>query len=111
MRGPRGRIDRRRVAQVLALSEDDLAILLQVDQRTIASESDSQRLQTALAPFARVAGTLVRIFDGDESRIHAWIETPRPEFGGASAGTLLLKPQGIVGLEQFVVGLWEGDPL
>ena len=111
MRGPRGRIDRRRVAQVLAIFEEDLAILLQVDQRTIATELGSERMQTSLAPFARVAGALVRIFDGDESRIHAWIETPRPELGGASAGTLLLRPGGIVGVEQFVVGMWEGDPL
>lgn len=110
LRAESGRLDAGLIAAALGVPLARLAHAIGVPYTTVHKTPDSTRLQTGLAPFANVLAMLDEIYDGDDRRVRAWLQSERPELAGRTPQAALLEPGGAAGVEQYVTGAWLGEP-
>ncbi len=110
LRAESGRLDAARIADALSVPLKALAEALEAQYTTVHKTPDSVALQPKLVPFANVLAMLDEIYEGDERRTRAWLQTERRELGGNTPLAALLRPGGAAGVEQFVAGAWLGEP-
>lgn len=104
-----GRIHAGHVADALGVPLVRVAEAIQVLYQTVHKTPDSGALQESLAPIANTLAMLDQVFEGDDTRLRAWLRSEQPALGGRTPLDALLMPGGAAGVEQFVTGAWLGE--
>lgn len=75
-----GRLDAKRIAERLQISQAQIARALGMVQQTISATPSGKRLQAGLAPIARLLATLDELMEPEQQRM--WLHTPRADLEG-----------------------------
>lgn len=99
-----------RIAEVLGVALADVASMIGVTSHMLAHSPDGEELQAALAPVANILAMLHDYFDGDVERVRSWIRQPQRRMDNRSTLDALRTPANAPLLEQWIAGVWLGDP-
>ncbi|CAN5151095.1 hypothetical protein BH09GEM1_BH09GEM1_22550 [soil metagenome] len=88
LRAANGRLDAKRIAARLGVPVSRLAKQVKVTRQALSETPDSSKIQQGLEPLASVVTMLDELLPADA--VHAWLESPREQFGGASPRVALL---------------------
>jgi hypothetical protein len=109
LRNRQGQLDPSRVASALGLSGQQLADCLELPMEQLRGEMPAAELHARLEPFAMVIGIVRDVYGGDDTRVRAWLRTPRPELEGKTPNEALCEPAGLPAVIRFVLGAWLGN--
>ena len=84
-----GRIDSKRFANVLALSTQEMAQILDRTPRGITKNPTSPKLQNDMVRLMNLYQSLMGIFDGSTHYVRVWLRAPHPDLGGRTPLSLL----------------------
>jgi hypothetical protein len=106
LRGRHGRLEPRRVADAIGLTQHQFADCLEVSLDAVQKSPPPEGLEERLEPFAMVIGIVRDVYGGDSKRVRTWLRTPRPELDGQTPIDAMCIPAGIQRVIQFVLGAW-----
>ena len=78
-----GRYDAKRLADVLAVSQKEMAEVVGYTPRGIGKNPASPHLQPQLERLVKLVTTLRELLDGDMSLVRVWLKAPHPVLGDA----------------------------
>ena len=95
-----------RFRQNIALSQEELATLVQISPRTLARRKAQKKLETdesdRLVRLSRVFGKTVDLFEGDDTAARRWLSRPQPGLGGKKPLDLLNSEVGAREVEALI---------
>lgn len=78
-----GRYDALRLADVLAVSQKEMAEMVGYTPRGLGKNPASPLLQPRLERLVKLVMTLRELLDGDMSLVRVWLKAPHPALGNA----------------------------
>jgi hypothetical protein len=105
-----GRWDAKKIAAALGIELKPLAEAIHRKYGTAHKTPHALSLQDALAPLGNVLAMLAQIYGGDQQAIRAWLRGKQRQLGGQEPLAALLEPGRAPLVEQWVAGLWLGEP-
>ena len=104
-----GRYDALRLADILALSTEEMARVLRRTPRGLRKNPDSPRLQAELAEVVALTSRLRELLDGSIEYVRIWLRAPHPDLGGRTPLSYLVegKPEA---LQALVRAIETGQP-
>jgi uncharacterized protein (DUF2384 family) len=77
-----GRYDAKRLAEVLVITQKEMAKIVGYSPRGLSKNPTSPRLQSDLERLVRLVTRLRELLDGDMGLVRIWLKTPHPALGG-----------------------------
>ena len=78
-----GRYDAKRFADVLAITQKEMASIVGYTPRGLGKNPTSSKLQDDLERLVLLVTKLRELLDGDMSLVRVWLKAPHPALGGA----------------------------
>lgn len=78
-----GRYDAKRLADVLSISQKDMADVVGYTPRGLGKNPASPHLQPRLERLVKLVTTLRELLDGDMGLVRVWLKAPHPALGNA----------------------------
>ena len=108
-----GRIDAKKLAEVLGATQAGLARVLQVDRRVLANKPTMPKFQKRAAMLERTLAILIDYL-GSAEVARAWFQTPNPNLGDRTPWEVCEKaeefPKGLEAVAHMVARVPEGIP-
>ena len=104
-----GRYDAKLLADVLAVSQKEMAEVVGYTPRGLGKNPASPHLQPQLERLVKLVTTLRELLDGDMSLVRVWLKAPHPSLGNAKPLDYLM--EGHLSLvEGLVYAIETGQP-
>lgn len=84
-----GRYDAKRLADVLAITQKEMASIVGYSARGLGKNPASPKLQDDLARLVQLINKLRELLDGDMSLVRIWLKAPHPSLANAQPITYL----------------------
>ena len=78
-----GRYDAKRLADILSISQKEMAGVVSYTPRGLGKNPASPHLQPQLERLVKLITTLRELLDGDMSLVRVWLKAPHPALGNA----------------------------
>lgn len=87
---PAGRMDYKRVADLVKLSKEDLSKIAKVSKSSVRfDDAIPAAVAERLREIANIANLVAEFFDGDAHKVALWFELPNPMLGNVSPRTVI----------------------
>ena len=104
-----GRYDAKRLADILSISQKEMAGVVSYTPRGLGKNPASPHLQPQLERLVKLVTTLRELLDGDMSLVRVWLKAPHPALGNAKPLGYLAEGR-LALVESLVYAIETGQP-